>query len=343
MASVGLAYLKKYRKFAPMEVDIVYLWVDGSDPAWQAKRNEALGRKGEGGYMQQAVAEGRFVQSDELRYSLRSLAMYAPWIRRIHILTDGQCPSWLNTDNPKIHLVSHAEVMAPELLPTFNSTAIEMHLAQIPSLADHFLFANDDMFFGRAVGKEFFFDAEGRAIARMVPVHYNPRKAKHRNNIYRTHVYRSSRLVAEATGHKIAYQPHHNIDAYRKEDVVAALERWPELAEESRHNKFRKPTGLHRTAFLFYAVAQGRAKMKIVGHTDGEPNGLKRLWRSLTGRWLTDSKRIGIERKDFTQRIAKYNPALYCLNDGEKSSAEDRERMAAYLQERYPEKCEFER
>ena len=43
----------------------------------------------------------------ELRYSLRSLEKHAPWVRHVYIVTNGQIPSWLNLDNPRMTLVSH--------------------------------------------------------------------------------------------------------------------------------------------------------------------------------------------------------------------------------------------
>lgn len=324
-----------------MDIDIVYLWVDGNDAAWREKRDRVLGRKSD--YQAQAVAEGRFVQNDELRYSLRSLEIYAPWIRRVHILTDNQCPSWLNTDNPKVHLVSHSEVLPIEVLPTFNSVALEMAVVDIPGLSEHFLFANDDTFFGRPVEPSFFFQEDGRTIVRLKKMHYRPSWRKHRNNVHRTNIYRSWHLVAHKTGLFIPYQPHHNIDAYRKSDIRAALAEWSDLAAESRRCKFRTTTGLHRAVFSHYAIARGEAKMKIVGRFDGEPDLRKRLMRRLTRNYLTDSKCFGIDGSNVVKRINKYNPALFCLNDGEKGTDVDRVLMRAYLDERFPNKSQFEK
>ena len=70
-----------------MEIDLVYLWVDGNDPAWLAKKNAYL--PADKRVDPEAAGECRFVENDELRYSLRSAERYAPWIRRIYILTDG--------------------------------------------------------------------------------------------------------------------------------------------------------------------------------------------------------------------------------------------------------------
>ena len=49
----------------------------------------------------------RFADNDELRYSLRSLERFAPWIRNVIIVTNGQIPNWLNVEHPQIRLVQH--------------------------------------------------------------------------------------------------------------------------------------------------------------------------------------------------------------------------------------------
>lgn len=36
----------------------------------------------------------RYRDNQELRYSLRSIYRYAPWVRRIYIVTNGQVPNW---------------------------------------------------------------------------------------------------------------------------------------------------------------------------------------------------------------------------------------------------------
>lgn len=53
------------------------------------------------------VSASRFEDNEELRYSLRSVEKHAPWVRHIFIVTNGQIPSWLNLDNPRVTVVSH--------------------------------------------------------------------------------------------------------------------------------------------------------------------------------------------------------------------------------------------
>ncbi|MFB7290553.1 stealth family protein [Actinacidiphila glaucinigra] len=145
-------------------IDVVYTWVDGADPELAAKRE--LHRPGGNVRTVNALASGasRFASHDELMYSLRSLDMYAPFVRNIHIVTDGQTPSWLDTSAPGVRVVDHKEIFAdPSVLPVFNSHAIGTQLHHIDGLSDHYLYFNDDVFLGRPATAEQFFYANGIA------------------------------------------------------------------------------------------------------------------------------------------------------------------------------------
>lgn len=73
-------------------------------------------------------------------------------MRKIFIVTNGQIPSWLNVQHPRIHLIPHETIFAnASHLPTFSSPAIEANLHRIPGLSEHFVYLNDDVMFGRAV------------------------------------------------------------------------------------------------------------------------------------------------------------------------------------------------
>ena len=67
------------------------------------------------------------------------------FIRTVHLVVSNkeQVPEWL--DQSKVHVVLHEDIIPKELLPTFNSTTIEMFLHKIPGLAEHFIYSNDDM------------------------------------------------------------------------------------------------------------------------------------------------------------------------------------------------------
>ena len=113
-----------------------------------------------------AANESRFASRDELRYSLRSLDMYADWVRHVYLVTDDQVPVWLDTDATRgSPWSSHRELFGDRgRLPTFNSHAIESQLHHIQGLAEQYLYLNDDVFFGRPLSPSLFFHGNGLAI-----------------------------------------------------------------------------------------------------------------------------------------------------------------------------------
>lgn len=118
------------------------------------------------------ISASRFEDNEELRYSLRSLEKHAPWVRHIYIVTNGQIPSWLNMDNPRLTVVSHEEIFVNKShLPTFSSPAIESHLHRIKGLSDKFIYLNDDVMFGKEVWPDdFYTEAGGQKVYLTWPV-----------------------------------------------------------------------------------------------------------------------------------------------------------------------------
>ena len=104
------------------------------------------------------MSENRYRDSDELRYSLRSLTRYAPWIRHIYIVTDNQIPNWLNLRHPRLTMISHSDIFQNKShLPVFSSPAIETHLHRIKGISKRFIYFNDDVFLGADVLPDDFF------------------------------------------------------------------------------------------------------------------------------------------------------------------------------------------
>jgi UDP-N-acetylglucosamine-lysosomal-enzyme len=83
---------------------------------------------------------------------LRSIARFAPWVRHIWLVTNGQVPHWLRTDHPRLTVITHAQIYPNRShLPVFASPSIEAHLHRIPGLADKFIYFNDDVMLGNQV------------------------------------------------------------------------------------------------------------------------------------------------------------------------------------------------
>lgn len=122
--------------------DIVYTWVNGSDPAFL----KVLGK-----FAPTGETRRRYQDREELRYSLRSLEkFFEPWVRKVFMVTNGQVPYWLNTQT--VTLISHDQFyLHLSHLPTFSSSSIESNIWRIPGLSDRFIYFNDDLFLGAPV------------------------------------------------------------------------------------------------------------------------------------------------------------------------------------------------
>ena len=137
-----------------MEIDFVITWVDMNDPAWQAEFSQYSGEKGN---TKNGVSKARFRDYGFLKYWFRGVEKFAPWVRKIHFVTSGQKPEWLDAENPKLHLVCHKDYIPEEFLPTYNSVVIERYMHKIPGLADRFVYFNDDFYLINGISTDRFF------------------------------------------------------------------------------------------------------------------------------------------------------------------------------------------
>ena len=159
-----LVLLRGWRQ-QPVPVDVVITWVNGSDAQWQKEKD--YWRTQELHTSEYSSGNVRFRDNQELRYCLRSIFWNAPWVRKIFIVTNGQIPKWLNTNHPKIQMITHSQIMPRDALPTFNSEAIETSIAKIDGLADLFLYSNDDTYIYRQTTMSFFFTRKYKPIIKI--------------------------------------------------------------------------------------------------------------------------------------------------------------------------------
>lgn len=310
-----------------LPIDMVYLWVDGNDPAWQAKRNHTIGVTEE----RSAVnCDGRYASHDELLYSLRSADLYAPWLRRIYIVTDNQVPAWLDTSNPKVRIVDHKEIMPPEALPCFNSVVIEHFLWRIPGLSERFLYANDDTYFGRAVEPADFFAPDGLPYIRQNrrplrrPLLWLKQKITGRKMSNYSHtVHETAKLVQRRYGKYYGAKAHHNIDAYLRSDCEATFREFLDRLQPTFGNHVRSDNDVQRSLYSYAALARRRAHPLFVTQRT--------------------SLYVHIENPRHYEKLRTYAPMFFCMNDSEYATETDRTRSQEYLAGRFPQKSKFEK
>lgn len=278
-------------------VDMVFSWVDGSSTDFQRQRAAQMA--------EYVVGDGddgpaRYRHVDELRYALRSVHMYAPWVRRIFIATDSPAPAWL-LDHPKVTIVRSEEFFGDtSVLPIHNSHAVEAQLHRIDGLAEHFLYSNDDMFFGRPVEPELFFSPAGLTHFVECGIRIGTGdSATHRSG--HDNALRVNReLLRERFGRTITRDLEHCATPLRRSVMTELEEAFPDDFARTAASRFRSATDISVTNSLYHyyaqftgrAIASTRPRVRYVQTT---------LAASLAG----------------MERLARRRDVdMFCLNDG---------------------------
>lgn len=133
-----------------MKIDFVIAWVDGSDEEWLEEKKKHL--------PETDTDPRRFRDWDLLKYWFRGVEKFAPWVNKIHFITWGHLPEFLDVNHPKLNIVKHEDYLKEEYLPTYNANTIELNFHKIKDLTEHFVYFNDDMYFIKEVSKNDFFE-----------------------------------------------------------------------------------------------------------------------------------------------------------------------------------------
>ncbi|MER8013483.1 stealth conserved region 3 domain-containing protein [Streptomyces griseoluteus] len=309
-------------------VDAVYTWVNGADVNWLERKNAALAALG----METedaATSAARFRDREELRYSLRSIDMYAPWIRTIYLVTDQQVPHWLDLEHPRVRVVDHTEIFGDRgALPSYNSHAIESQLHHIEGLAEHFLYFNDDVFLGRTLRPDAFFLGNGQSKYFMSPTsvpmapvaetdEFNVAAAKNNRALM-------EREFGQTLVHTFLHAPHP-----LRRTVLADIERrYAEPVSVTARNQLRSHQDVSVASSLHH----------YLGH---------HTLRSVPGSISCGFVNVGLsEHKPRLSRILAVRPHdVFCLNDyhdGDVSEEEQDAILAAFLPSYFPVPSQFE-
>ncbi|MFF1254100.1 stealth family protein [Pseudarthrobacter sp. NPDC058329] len=309
------------------DVDLVFSWVDGSSPEYiaarRAQQKDVVLGEGDD-------HEARFRQIDELKYALRSVYLFAPWIRRIFIATDSPAPAWL-ADHPAVTIVRSEEFFSdPSVLPTHNSQAVECQLHNIEGLSEHFLYSNDDMFFGRPVSPDLFFTPGG--ITKFI-------EAETRIGLGENAAERSGFENAARVNRKLLWNRFGRITTRHLEHTAAPLRRsvvsrmereFPEEFRKTAASRFRAADNISVTNsfYHYYALLTGRAVTQT----------------SAKVRYVDTTMRTGLNY--LPKLLSKRNMDFFCLNDGsfpEVHADERAELVTDFLEKYFPIKAPWEK
>jgi len=295
-----------------MKIDLVYCWVDKEDPEYIKRHKNIIIKR------DKHINNGGDNQNDELKFSLRSVEKYMPWINNIFIVTDKQTPKWINTNNKKIHIVDQATILPNPNKPCFNTCALESSFYKIKGLSEYFILASDDYFANKPVSQEFFFDKSGKPYYSVTKPLWVSKDAK----------YFCELLVANAAidkkipNTKFMLQHTHNF-------VGQTKKQWKYMVEESI---FKEPllATINNTYRNFYDVSRHLVNYyfaKEGGSILRKTSNLKEMvvqWNTLFC-------------------INLFRPTLFCINDSASCKEKGKMKIVKFLNKKFPNKSSFEK
>jgi hypothetical protein len=326
------------------DVDAVVLWVDGSDPEWLENYERAFRATDPDG--RSAESRVRHRDNGELRYCLRSIEQNAPWIRKIHIVTAGQIPPFVDPSHPRISVVFHDQFFpgrtSGELLPTFNSFAIDASLHLIDDVADGFLRFSDDFFVLSPIEKEWALGTAGHGrhiFSGRVP---SPHELAEPNP-YRATLARSRLSLTESTGATGAHNAAHAPQLRRREIVNAMESQMAEKFVATRNARFRTADCLS----MLYAYPHFVAHQILGAERDGLISHPDFIYKGRPGAWVYQQVHAGRSDELWRERLmrARERGVKYLnVNDGfgSEPKVDDRKFLEQFMDETFPTPASFE-
>lgn len=278
-------------------IDIVIPWVDGSDEEWLAEKGKYRPGTGTDDNV------NRYRDWGLLPYWFRGVEKYAPWIRKIHFITWGHVPGWLNTGNPKLNIVKHSDYIPGKYLPVFSSHPIELNMHRINDLSDQFVYFNDDVFLTGYCSPEDFFK-NGKPVDNVTEVplrfneggidhiignnmavinkHFNKKETVKKNkNIWFSFKAPKAALknlyMLPVNGFS-AFENPHLPQPFLKSTLTDVWNAENELIDETCSHKFRNNEDVNQWVFRYWQFAKGniiqsgkeRGKFFSIGKDDNE-------------------------------------------------------------------------
>ena len=316
------------------KIDFVIIWVDGNDPEWQKEKRmyDKSNDKGDN-------TDVRFRSWDNLQYWFRGVEKFAPWVNKIHFVTWGHLPEWLDTTNPKLHIVNHKDYIPEEFLPTFNANTIELNLHRIEGLADQFVYFNDDMFVTNYVKPaEFFKNGIPRDVFALNCIYFGKKSAGFFNG-------NDVELI------NIHFDKKECMRKNFRTTALAFIWKWfPGFYYNHLPSNFLKSTfeevwGLEEETLRATCMDKFRTKSNC-------NQWLMKFWQLASGNFIPRSMKIGkcfhIKDRTFPSaleaiRTGKYK--LICLNDTIYTSDFEKQKAQAIeaFEQLLPEKSSFEK
>lgn len=234
-------------------IDAVITYVDNTDPVWQ-KEFQITSAKYRGEYIMQSENSCRWRNFGTLPLQVKCIRKFMPWINKIYIVVSGE--TQIDSSIANVCWILHKDIIPKDLLPTFNSTCIELFMYRIKELSEQFIYFNDDMYPVAPMEEEDFFE---NGMPTLV-VKYQHSK---NYNLYACHLKNGRKLVQS-----ILEQPYKALDIRFGHSAAPMLKSsWEYLWEKSADrllsscSPFRSVININQEVVTFYQFLSKKWKV----------------------------------------------------------------------------------
>ncbi len=320
-------------------IDIVLPWVNGNDP-WHQQRRSAYLADPEAACQDDVAAPTRYADCGELDCCIASIRKFAPWVRKIWLVTDHQVPDSVPLQDGQtvpVEIIDHSLLFRgyENFLPTFNSRSLEALLWRIPGLSEHFLLMNDDFFLAAPVQPKDFFDRERTIsytdwyptwLARFLRA-IKPKKQGHKPIGFKDSMLNALDLLGG--GHRFIYLSHTPRALKRSfyetyygvsGDAPGRVARQEEVLLKNIRHRFRHPEQFNsQELFYLQEAKEGRLIQKA-------PDTYALYLKPRRERHYIDRKLVAFD--------AARKALFGCVNSLDQASPEDRKKVMDWLRKK---------
>ncbi|KAM9980685.1 hypothetical protein ACTFIY_002994 [Dictyostelium cf. discoideum] len=315
-------------------VDLVYTWVNGSDADhMETKKQVIFNLTGE---QIQDFEPHRYRDIGGLKYSLRSVRKYAPWIRNIYVITANQVPTWFNSENPEnVKFIFHKNYYGNiSHLPTYSSNSIESNFWNLPNeVSNCFLYLNDDVFFNRPVEKsDYFYDDQFNQKIYEIQERTQVFNEQKKLEPYAKSFAYSNSILNKIWGEdKRRFLPDHGVQVYNKKIWLMIHDQLFDFGlDQTSSNRFRESSDL-QLSFIYNQFAKRYSNQFKLASKGAN---------LYVGIW-NDEKIIN---NAINRILNEKNAMTICLNDGfDFVDDEIHSKLTNLFDTLFPEKSPFEK
>ncbi|MBY3347972.1 stealth conserved region 3 domain-containing protein [Rhizobium laguerreae] len=322
-------------------IDVVIMWVDGSDQSFIELEKMAVAEE---------IANGRTVVTEaarhrdngELKYVIRSVFYNLPWVRRIYVVTNGQKPTSVRFDAEKLVHVQHADIFPDcSVLPSFNTFAIESCVHRIPGLSNVFLRFSDDFFVGRPASRN---DVLGdRGSGRFV---FQGKVQVEPTTPYQMQISSNAALFERVTGRRPLINFGHAPQPRDRQVFEAFTDTFSESIDRTRRSRFRSKDDII-SLFLypyFHVMKCAPDRMSDLLAGTGDSDNI--VQKFAIGVWFAQVL-VGVPDgfwRDRLDRVLIERPLYVNLNDQFQEATRDKDLdlMIQFLEAMFPRPSPFE-